>query len=282
MKGNVVQLLWITNESPVDLSHTRDQAAQKTGVPPPRNGSICRVVDFAPITGDLKGIDHHEVLRQMGIDPATQGYVRHPFTHRTRSIDYAIVLEGDEVVHRRGAGDLERAEPHEHDPERDAQQRQADAVQELEDAGVAASLVTVMPVPGAFELPLGAMAQAKTRKYSCIVALGCVVRGETPHFDYVAGEAASGLQLAALETGVPVAFGVLTVESVAQAEARIDRARDAVRSALEMAEAVLGCLTGIAAGEKVKVMASEGLVLLVEPLHEGEGAEGAAEPAPTD
>ena len=68
-----------------------------------------------------------------------------------------------------------------------------------------------MPVPGAFELPLAAMALAKTRRYSCVVALGCVIRGETPHFDYVAGEAASGLQLAGIETGVPVSFGVLTV-----------------------------------------------------------------------
>ena len=95
-EGNVISLLWITNESPVDLSHTRDQASQKTGVPPPRNGSICRVVDFAPVKGELpKGIDHHEILKQMGIDPATQGYVRHPFTHRTRSIDYAICLDGE-------------------------------------------------------------------------------------------------------------------------------------------------------------------------------------------
>ena len=75
-----------------------------------------------------------------------------------------------------------------------------------------------MIVPGAFELPLGAMALAKTRRYSCIVALGCVIRGETAHFDYVAGEAASGLQLAALETGVPVAFGVLTVDTLEQAD----------------------------------------------------------------
>ena len=62
------------------------------------------------------------------------------------------------------------------------------------------------------------------------------VRGETPHFDYVAAECASGLQLAGIETGVPVAFGVLTVDNVAQAEARIERAADAVRSALEMAD----------------------------------------------
>ena len=82
----------------------------------------------------------------------------------------------------------------------------------------------MIPVPGAFELPLAAMALAKTRRYSCIVALGAVIRGETPHFDYVASEAASGLQLAGLETGVPVAFGVLTVENEEQAQARLDKA----------------------------------------------------------
>ena len=111
-----------------------------------------------------------------------------------------------------------------------------EALAELERAGVQREAVTVTPVPGAFELPLGAMAMAKTRRYTCVIALGCVIRGETPHFEFVAGEAASGLQLAALETGVPVAFGVLTVENKEQAEARIDRAADAVRSALEMAD----------------------------------------------
>ena len=93
-----------------------------------------------------------------------------------------------------------------------------------------------MPVPGAFELPLAAMALAKTRRYACVVALGAIVRGETPHFEYIASEAASGLQLAAIETGIPVSFGVLTVENVAQGEARLERAADAVRSALEMAD----------------------------------------------
>jgi 6,7-dimethyl-8-ribityllumazine synthase len=103
-------------------------------------------------------------------------------------------------------------------------------------SGVSEERITVMPVPGAFELPFGAMALAKTRRYSCIVALGCVVRGETAHFDYVAGEAASGLQLAGLETGVPVAFGVLTVDTAEQAEARLDKGADAARAALEMAD----------------------------------------------
>jgi 6,7-dimethyl-8-ribityllumazine synthase len=113
----------------------------------------------------------------------------------------------------------------------------ASAFDELDAAGVRREAITVMPVPGAFELPLAAMALAKTRRYACVVALGCIVRGETPHFEYVASEAASGLQLAALETGVPVAFGVLTVENVEQAEARIEKGAEAVRSALEMADA---------------------------------------------
>ena len=111
------------------------------------------------------------------------------------------------------------------------------ALDELDRVGIARELVTVMPVPGAFELPLAAMALAKTRRHACVVALGCVVRGETPHFDYVAGEAASGLQLAALETGVPVSFGVLTLETIEQAEARVDKGAEAVRSALEMVDA---------------------------------------------
>jgi len=110
------------------------------------------------------------------------------------------------------------------------------AIEALEEAGVAPDAVTIMPVPGAFELPLAAMALAKTRRYACVVALGAVVRGETAHFEYVSAEAASGLQLAAIETGVPVAFGVLTVNTVEQAEERIDRAGEAVRTALEMAD----------------------------------------------
>jgi len=110
------------------------------------------------------------------------------------------------------------------------------ALEALASAGVPEERITVMPVPGAFELPIGAMALAKTRRYSCVIALGCVVRGETAHFEYVAGEAASGLQLAGLETGVPVAFGVLTVDTTEQAEARVDKGADAARAALEMAD----------------------------------------------
>src|SRR5881296_2272838 len=101
------------------------------------------------------------------------------------------------------------------------------ALEELDEAGVHRDAITIMPVPGAFELPLAAMALAKTRRYACIVALGCVIRGETAHFDFLAGEAASGLQLAAIETGVPVSFGLLTCETPEQAEARVGKGAEA-------------------------------------------------------
>ncbi len=110
------------------------------------------------------------------------------------------------------------------------------ALAELDRSGVALDAITVMPVPGAFELPIAAMALAKTRRFACVVALGCVIRGETPHFEYVSAEAASGLQLAALETGVPVAFGLLTLESADQADARVEKGAEAVQTALEMAD----------------------------------------------
>jgi 6,7-dimethyl-8-ribityllumazine synthase len=108
----------------------------------------------------------------------------------------------------------------------------------LDEAGVDRD---VMQVPGAFELPLGAMAMAKTRRYACVIALGCVIRGDTPHFEYVASEAASGIQLAGLETGIPVAFGVLTCDTREQAEERAggahgNKGAEAAESALEMAD----------------------------------------------
>ena len=112
------------------------------------------------------------------------------------------------------------------------------ALETLAERGVAQSAITVLPVPGAFELPLAAMALARSRRYACIVALGCVIRGETPHFEYICAEAASGLQLAGLETGVPVSFGVLTCNTREQAEARLDKGAEAARGALEMADLV--------------------------------------------
>jgi 6,7-dimethyl-8-ribityllumazine synthase len=106
--------------------------------------------------------------------------------------------------------------------------------------GGAAQDLTVVRVPGAFELPVVARRLASSGRYDAVVALGCVIRGDTPHFDYIAGEAARGLQLAGLETGVPVIFGVLTVESLEQALERAattagNKGGEAMESALEMA-----------------------------------------------
>ena len=122
------------------------------------------------------------------------------------------------------------------------------AMTTLDEAGVSRDAVLVMPVPGAFELPIAAMALAKTRRYSCVIALGCVIRGETPHFDFVAGEAASGLQLAGIETGVPVSFGLLTCDTAEQAEERVERGGWAARTALEMADAFAQLRTAVARG----------------------------------
>ncbi len=87
------------------------------------------------------------------------------------------------------------------------------------------SKVETFDVPGAFELPLAALWLARTGKYSAVVCLGCVIRGETPHFDYVAGEAARGIASVSLATGVPVIFGVLTTDNTAQAWARAGKKR---------------------------------------------------------
>jgi len=100
---------------------------------------------------------------------------------------------------------------------------------------LAKAQVEVFRVPGAFELPLAAKMLANTHRYHGIIALGAVIRGDTPHFDYVAGEAARGLQNVALETGIPVSFGVLTTDTLAQAESRTNKGFDAAMTAIEMA-----------------------------------------------
>lgn len=98
----------------------------------------------------------------------------------------------------------------------------------------------VARVPGAFELPVVARKLALSGRYDAVVALGCVIRGDTPHFEYVAGECARGLQQASLESGVPVIFGVLTVETVEQALERAattagNKGGESMEAALEMA-----------------------------------------------
>jgi len=90
----------------------------------------------------------------------------------------------------------------------------------LREKGVPEARVDVIWVPGAFELPVAAEVAAATGRYVALVALGCVVRGETPHFEYVAGEAARGLGNVALAHQLPVGFGVLTTETLEQALAR--------------------------------------------------------------
>ena len=105
--------------------------------------------------------------------------------------------------------------------------------------GGAAADLSLVYVPGAFELPLASKALAASGDYAAVVALGCVIRGDTPHFDFVAREAAAGLMRAGLDTGVPVIFGVLTTDNVEQALeraalARADKGGEALLTALEM------------------------------------------------
>jgi 6,7-dimethyl-8-ribityllumazine synthase len=95
------------------------------------------------------------------------------------------------------------------------------AVDALERAGAGNEDATVVHVPGAFELPLAAKKLATTGKYDALIAIGCVLRGETTHYDYVCSETSRGLQLAQMDTGVPVIFCVLTCDTLEQA---IDRA----------------------------------------------------------
>jgi 6,7-dimethyl-8-ribityllumazine synthase len=115
------------------------------------------------------------------------------------------------------------------------------AIAGLRQHGVADDAVDVAWVPGAFEIPLIAQRFASTNAYDAVICLGAVVRGETAHFDLVAGEAARGIAAVARETGIPVIFEVLATETLAQAEARAGGARgnrgwDAAGSALEMAD----------------------------------------------
>jgi 6,7-dimethyl-8-ribityllumazine synthase len=111
----------------------------------------------------------------------------------------------------------------------------------LLNAGVAGEDVTVAWVPGAFELPLVAKHLASSGWCDSVVCLGAVIRGDTPHFEYVAGEAARGLQEVALATGIPVVFGVLTTDTLQQALDRVGgkeghKGEEAAHTALEMIE----------------------------------------------
>lgn len=116
----------------------------------------------------------------------------------------------------------------------------AGAVEALAAQGVNPAALELVRVPGAFDLPPVVRRIAESRQFDAIVALGAVIRGETPHFDYVAGECAAGLARIACDTGIPVAFGVLTTDSEEQALERSggaegNRGADAARVAVELA-----------------------------------------------
>jgi len=112
------------------------------------------------------------------------------------------------------------------------------ALDALRRGGIEDANVEVTWVPGAFELPVVAEAAAASERFAAIVALGCVIRGETPHFEYVAAEAARGLGNVALAHRVAVGFGVLTTDTEAQAQARLGKGAEAAQAALETADAL--------------------------------------------
>jgi 6,7-dimethyl-8-ribityllumazine synthase len=110
----------------------------------------------------------------------------------------------------------------------------------LTEAGAATGDVEVFDVPGAFELPQAARAAAESGRYDAVICLGCVIRGATPHFEYISTSVAQAIQDAAGETGVPMAFGVLTTDTWEQAEERVPDGRgnkgfEAAAAAIEMA-----------------------------------------------
>ena len=109
----------------------------------------------------------------------------------------------------------------------------------LKDSGISESGITLIRVPGAFELPVTVQHIARQKKYDAIIALGAVIRGETPHFDYICNECANGLARVALEADMPVIFGVLTVDTAEQAEDRSgdeesNKGSEAAHTAVEM------------------------------------------------
>ena len=114
------------------------------------------------------------------------------------------------------------------------------AEQQLRDEGVGADDIEVLRVPGAFEIPAAAQRVAETGRVAAVVCLGCLIRGATPHFEYIASACAHGITAAAAATGVPMAFGVLTTNSVEEAleragEGEGNKGREAASAALEMA-----------------------------------------------
>jgi 6,7-dimethyl-8-ribityllumazine synthase len=109
------------------------------------------------------------------------------------------------------------------------------ALGELAKLGVASSSIETVRVPGALEIPIALQWLAQSSRFDALVALGVVIRGETYHFELVAGESGRGVMEVQLETGIPVANGIVTTENEAQAEARIGKGAESARVAVEMA-----------------------------------------------
>lgn len=117
------------------------------------------------------------------------------------------------------------------------------AIDELKRHGVKEDSITVVWTPGAFEIPVIAKKIAKSAKYDALIALGAIIKGSTPHFDYVSAELSKGIASVSLDTGVPVIFGVLTTDNIEQAIERAgtkagNKGSDAAKSAIEMANLV--------------------------------------------
>lgn len=122
----------------------------------------------------------------------------------------------------------------------------AGALEALAHAGAAPDAVDVIDVPGSYEIPQAAKLAARSGRYAAVVCLGCLIRGETPHFDYISSAVSHGIMAASLDTGVPMSFGVLTTENAEQAIERVppgpaNKGWEAAMAALELAAIARSC-----------------------------------------
>ncbi|BCA56824.1 riboflavin synthase beta chain [Nitrospira sp. KM1] len=136
-------------------------------------------------------------------------------------------------------------------------------IDELTKHGIAPSDIEVVRVPGAFELPLVARTLAETKRFDAVICLGAVIRGDTPHFDYISAEASRGIGQAALDAGVPIIFGVLTTDTVAQAIERADPAKfnrggEAAKGAIEMSTVMRSIRASRGEGAAARAAAKNG------------------------
>lgn len=129
-------------------------------------------------------------------------------------------------------------------------------IAELRKQGVRAGDIEVVQVPGAFEIPLVAKTMARSGRFNAVICLGAIIRGDTPHFEYISGEVSRGIGQAVLDVDVPILFGVLTTHTMAQAMERAEpgkfnRGGEAAKSAIEMARVMEGIKGGKAASDRL-------------------------------